>query len=1304
MTDAKTCPDTTTLEDFLLGRLEPPKLEQCESHVSHCEICHETMRGLSVDDTISEHIAAAFLQSDSFSVKSDEEDHVHGLVDRLLNQTDSDSPRLGGPKLSSADAEILADRAAEVLRCVTPPDEDQKTLGSIGDYQLTRLLGAGSTGVVFQAVDQNLDRMVALKVLRPSLGPIARDRFVAEARLAASIEHSNVVTIYQVGQHERLAFMAMQWLPGETLEAKLNASVTMDESTLKRVAAQVAAGLQAAHDRQLVHRDIKPANVWICDETEEVKILDFGLARIVDDNPGLTATGMLAGTPNFMSPEQTKGNELDGRSDLFSLGCMMYRMATGRLAFGATTILGTLQAIQNEQPAPPKSINAEVSDDLSDLTMSLLEKQPLNRPESAEQVIAMLKTDRNAWPAQVGKYAAATASHQAQPKRSENRRAGSGGSRWFRRIATLIATGLIGTAAFWFSPQIIRIANDQGELVIESDDKDVEVQVLQDGQVVRVLDTKTQNSFNIQSGEYQIKATGEGNTFKVTPEVMTMKRGEKLIVKVASQQSKPRGTNNAVLKPNIKARKLNNMLKSIEKLDSIIATELGKREAIKARFGEQDYLLQRDDVSSSFAEHRKLIVASLPIDQREQVPSIESIEPVPYHVDPPNVPGLESLDFDWVGFEDLKMRLEFGGVGDFEKQIKEAEIHAASPASGDGPKHPRMKVLERNIAALRKVANHLRKLDGQPPIEPLSPEQQELITRLAEERRKYMKLEDVLGRKHPRVVKSGKLISELTEQIFVPEEAGQPVDSPVADQSSTKPEQTESIASVLQERIMAHEIERAELATRFGSGHPSVETVDRKIELLKTHQKIAMANQRQATEKLHQAADATAHPIYKGKPFAHWINVIRKERSSETLSDALRALAKLASTTDERSQLLNVVRNLARKHGSAILGDNDESDRYIKALQAAISKFEPSQVMDFVLKELESGTNQSVGFCSFLLAHSLEGMTISEKHARSEPHKLAFAERSHDLVSALVARLERMDSMEAGWFLRSLRDQLAGVVEQGIFGTNSQSGRWFRESLVDELKKLNPKLAPTLKAEFLRASPNTKISICILVRAYWFNDQEIELSLQESVLDKKTSSQTRDFLMKFINLSYNQSNPLWASDLKYSAPFYVRLLENQLGKSENRIVFKEWERLTIGPNTWNIHDFAVEEERLQLAQSGRTSSTPAATLHLPPQTIKGPAVVIYRVLAEFQAWRFVRDISEWNQVLSETPVSVDLNRVLQSTIDLQGTDDPLLEDFEKALIFKNAKWLKAKLKNRVESNHSPFKEIEQGSKATDQRQ
>ena len=510
--NVKNCPDTTTLADYLLGQLEPPTLDECESHIADCDTCHETLRGLSADDTLCEHVANAFLpatESDSFAVESDENDHVRGLVDRILSQTSSQSR---APMPSSADAEVLADRAAEVLRCVEA-NPDNQTLGSIGDYQLIRLIGAGSTGVVFQAIDQKLDRTVALKVLRPSLGSVARERFIAEARLAASIEHPNVVTIYQIDQFDRLAFIAMQWLPGQTLEAKLHSTATMADEDVRRISAQVAAGLQAAHARQLVHRDIKPANVWISDD-DEVKILDFGLARIVDDDPGLTATGMLAGTPNFMSPEQTKGHELDGRSDLFSLGCMMYRMATGKLAFGATSILGTLQAIQNEQPTPPKLVNVDISSDLSDLTMALLEKQPANRPESAAQVVTMLQAARDQWPMKIAGYESPQPASQKELK-SQAKRQRFGG-RW----VAFIAASLLGLAGWNFAPQIIRIATDQGELVVESDDKDVEIQILQDGEVVRVLDTKTKNSFNIESGDYQIKASGEGNSFEVTPELI----------------------------------------------------------------------------------------------------------------------------------------------------------------------------------------------------------------------------------------------------------------------------------------------------------------------------------------------------------------------------------------------------------------------------------------------------------------------------------------------------------------------------------------------------------------------------------------------------------------------------------------------------------------------------------------------------------------------------------------------------------------------------------------------------------------
>ena len=216
-----------------------------------------------------------------------------------------------------------------MLRCIDPPaNGDEDSLGTLGDYRLLRLIGAGGSGVVFQARDTSLDRLVALKVLRPSLGELARDRFIAEARLAASIEHDNVVTIYQIGQHDRLAFIAMQWVPGETLEARLaRESNVLDETTVREFVSQIASGLSAAHQRQLIHRDIKPANIWICDDTDRIKILDFGLARIADEESSLTQTGMLAGTPSFMSPEQARGMELDPRSDLFSLGCVMYLLS-----------------------------------------------------------------------------------------------------------------------------------------------------------------------------------------------------------------------------------------------------------------------------------------------------------------------------------------------------------------------------------------------------------------------------------------------------------------------------------------------------------------------------------------------------------------------------------------------------------------------------------------------------------------------------------------------------------------------------------------------------------------------------------------------------------------------------------------------------------------------------------------------------------------------------------------------------------------------------------------------------------------
>ena len=530
--NATTCPPTEILNDFVEGKLEPPTLDECELHIAECPACLETLRGLGTEDTLTGHVAAAMNEPDATrsSVPLD------NLLERMLKQP-QEFKSLDQAQGSHLPAELMADRAAEVLRCIEPTDN--QSLGALGDYDLERLIGTGSSGVVFKATDRTLNRTVALKVLRPSLGEMARQRFISEARSAASIEHPNVVTIYQVGQADRLAFMAMQWIPGQTLEQLLAGGRVFDEDEIRKVARQVATGLQVAHDRQIIHRDIKPANIWITEQDRSVRILDFGLARIADDNPGLTATGMLAGTPNFMSPEQTKGLELDGRSDLFSLGCLMYRLATGRLPFGASTVLATLQAIQNHQPPSVQCLQPNCGDDLTDVTMALLEKQPANRPESASQLVEILNSERASWPVQINRYSAEskTAGSVTKAQPSSSRSNGNFG-RW---IISTIALGLIGFGGVFFAPQIIRILTDQGEIVIETDDPDVEIEILKDGKTFRVVDTKTDQSFDIRSGSYEIRAKAnpeadQSVAFDVTPERLIMKRGQQQIVTVTKTE------------------------------------------------------------------------------------------------------------------------------------------------------------------------------------------------------------------------------------------------------------------------------------------------------------------------------------------------------------------------------------------------------------------------------------------------------------------------------------------------------------------------------------------------------------------------------------------------------------------------------------------------------------------------------------------------------------------------------------------------------------------------------------------------
>jgi serine/threonine protein kinase len=272
------------------------------------------------------------------------------------------------------------------------PPRQAGEMGSLGPYRVLGVLGRGGMGVVFRAEDIQLARPVALKVLLPeySASPEARSRFLREAQAAAALQHDHVVTIFQVGEDRGVLFLAMQLLEGETLEARLRREPRLPLPTVLRLGREIAEGLAAAHARHLIHRDIKPSNIWLEARRDRVKVLDFGLARALGDDARVTKPGTVMGTPAFMSPEQARGQVVGTRSDLFSLGCVLYLLVTAKLPFGGQDTLATLSALALETPPPVAEVNPATPAELSALIDRLLAKDPMDRPASAREVFDAL--------------------------------------------------------------------------------------------------------------------------------------------------------------------------------------------------------------------------------------------------------------------------------------------------------------------------------------------------------------------------------------------------------------------------------------------------------------------------------------------------------------------------------------------------------------------------------------------------------------------------------------------------------------------------------------------------------------------------------------------------------------------------------------------------------------------------------------------------------------------------------------------------------------------------------------------------
>ena len=306
-----TCPDRNTLRELLRGDLPDPPRVTVRRHVDGCPVCHEQVRKL-----IAEEVRYTAPPSNTGS------DPAARATTLPYRPADPPAPP------PAPDAVLRWVRG--LLTEPTLPD----ALGRVGAYEVIAVLGHGGMGVVLKGWDPRLHRPVAIKLLAPQLAthPTARARFEREARAAAALRHPNVVAVHETAEQGGVPYLVMEFVDGQSLLDRVRAN-PLDLPTLARYARQVVDGLVAVHEKGIVHRDVKPSNILIEADSERVVLTDFGLALVCREESDLTAAGNVLGTPAYMSPEQLRGERADARSDLFSLGCVLYAMAVGRSPF-----------------------------------------------------------------------------------------------------------------------------------------------------------------------------------------------------------------------------------------------------------------------------------------------------------------------------------------------------------------------------------------------------------------------------------------------------------------------------------------------------------------------------------------------------------------------------------------------------------------------------------------------------------------------------------------------------------------------------------------------------------------------------------------------------------------------------------------------------------------------------------------------------------------------------------------------------------------------------------------------------------
>jgi serine/threonine protein kinase len=515
---------------------------------------------------------------------------LRGRVEALLRSHDPEGSFLGTPMAVVPDPAHAATRdfapapdpavagpggggaggsGDEPLPFLAPPTRPD-SLGRIGHYEVLQVLGRGGFGIVLRAFDETLQRVAALKVMALQLAATspARKRFLREARSSAQVRHENVVQVYEVAE-QPLPYLAMEFIPGETLQQRLDRIGPVEPIEVVRIGRQIAEGLAAAHANDLIHRDIKPGNILLEGGQQKVKLTDFGLARAADD-ANISQSGIIAGTPMYMAPEQALGHRLDQRADLFSLGSVLYQMAAGRPPFRANSTLAVLKRVAEDTPRDIREIIPETPQWLCDIIAKLHAKNPDERYQSAREVADMLADCEAQLKVNAKLQDFSRIPGEQPPARTRRARP------WKLAAAALAIAALLGTV--WLGPAAWRYLSNRSELELVPQEGLVSVIVLQneegviDGNklnpaVTDWLDMRTAHALKLPPGKYQLNAgtwpagtrivhwevttSGPlGSNRLVVPEegvegrsvIVTVGRGERVTVRAVVRDTAPPGS------------------------------------------------------------------------------------------------------------------------------------------------------------------------------------------------------------------------------------------------------------------------------------------------------------------------------------------------------------------------------------------------------------------------------------------------------------------------------------------------------------------------------------------------------------------------------------------------------------------------------------------------------------------------------------------------------------------------------------------------------------------------------------------